>query len=68
MYVTQVKNEVRQCVGHQLSCLRSREQQLLASLDSVVTLKDQLLTDQQDRLHQSLGLLLISCEQNTKHD
>uniref|UniRef100_A0A914XH24 Uncharacterized protein n=1 Tax=Plectus sambesii TaxID=2011161 RepID=A0A914XH24_9BILA len=55
----QVRNEIRCCFGHQLACLRSREQQLLASVESIVTLKDGLLTEQQDQLHQSIG----ACQQ-----
>ncbi len=55
IFVLQVKQEIRDCFGHQLALLRSREQQLLAALDTVVTVKDEILSEQQDQLHQALG-------------
>lgn len=50
-----VRREIGACFGHQLCCLRSREQELLSTLDTVLTVKDELLSEQQDQLHQSFG-------------
>lgn len=50
-----VKNEVRSVFGSQLNRLRMREQQLLERLDTVASVKDEILSQQQDKLHQALG-------------
>uniref|UniRef100_A0A915JEW3 Nuclear receptor coactivator 4 n=1 Tax=Romanomermis culicivorax TaxID=13658 RepID=A0A915JEW3_ROMCU len=49
-----VKNEVRVSFGHHLHRLRNKEQQLLEKLDTVASVKDNILSKQQDQLHQAL--------------
>lgn len=54
----QVKSEIRATFGSQLSQMRRREQQLLETLDTVASVKDGILSEQQDQLHQALGTCL----------
>lgn len=53
-----VKNEVRLSFSHQLSRLRHREQQILEKLDTVASVKDGILSQQQDQMHQALGMYM----------
>jgi hypothetical protein len=57
-----VKSEIRATFGSQLTQMRRREQQLLETLDTVASVKDGILSEQQDQLHQALGACMQGLE------
>lgn len=57
-----VKSEIRASFGSQLTQMRRREQQLLETLDTVASVKDGILSEQQDQLHQALGACMQGLE------
>jgi hypothetical protein len=57
-----VKSEIRAAFGTQLTQIRRREQQLLETLDTVASVKDGILSEQQDQLHQALGACMQGLE------
>jgi hypothetical protein len=57
-----VKSEIRATFGSQLTQMRRREQQLLETLDAVASVKDGILSEQQDQLHQALGACMQGLE------
>jgi len=57
-----VKNEIRAAFGTQLAQMRRREQQLLETLDTIASVKDGILSEQQDQLHQGLGACVQGLE------
>lgn len=51
----EVKSEIQSSVSRQLEWLRSRELHLLEQVELIQTAKEELLSQQQDHLHQALG-------------
>ena len=50
-----VRDEIQSCCAHQQQCLRSREQQLVAQLDTMLAVKSAIVKEQQEQLRESLG-------------
>jgi nuclear receptor coactivator 4 len=58
----QVKSEIQTSVSRQLEWLRTRELHLLEQVELIQAAKEELLSQQQETLHQALGGLHSSLD------